>query len=129
VEYGRYLASDVAGCINCHTRVDMKTGTFAAPIFSGGAELPSHSVPGQVFVSPNLTPHRDDGWLEGWSEDAFVARLRGGRVHEGSPMPWGPYRRLSEDDARAIYRFLRALPPAAGGPSPKARQVLLQAEL
>jgi hypothetical protein len=34
-------------------------------------------------------------------------------------MPWGAYRQLSDDDLRAIYRFLRTVPPIehARGPA------------
>ena len=124
-EYGRYLAHSVANCVGCHTKIDMRTGAFAGPLFGGGAEHPSNDDPKQLFVSPNLTPDPTSGWLNGWSEDAFVARLTGGRVHHGSPMPWEAFSRMSADDARAIFRYLRALPPAAGGPSPADRRAVL----
>lgn len=126
-EYGRYLANSVGGCASCHTKVDMKTGQLDAPAFSGGGEIPSEEDPSRVYVTPNLTPHPTAGWLEGWSEDAFAARLRGGRVHSDSPMPWESYRNISEADARSIYRYLRSLPAAPGGPDVKTRAVLATA--
>ena len=30
----------------------------------------------------------------------------------GSPMPWEGFRRMDEDDLRALYRYLETVPPA-----------------
>ena len=32
VENGRYLANSVGNCVNCHTKLDMRTGAFAGPL-------------------------------------------------------------------------------------------------
>lgn len=125
-EYGRYLANSVGNCVACHTKLDMRTGELVGPHFAGGAVHPSTTDPAQSFVTPNLTPDTRWGWLNGWSEDAFVARFRAGRVHEGSPMPWEAFARIDEADTRAIYRYLRTLPPAPGGPDPKDRSSVAQ---
>jgi mono/diheme cytochrome c family protein len=119
--YGRYLAHSVGNCVACHTKVDLRTGALLAPPFSGGAVHPSTTDPGQSFLSPNLTPDARWGWLNGWSEDAFVARLHAGRVQPGSPMPWEAFAHIDEQDARAIYRYLITLPASPGGPDPKDR--------
>jgi hypothetical protein len=55
-EYGGYLANDVANCLTCHTKVDMRSGAFIGPRFAGGNELDSHASPSKKFVTPNLTP-------------------------------------------------------------------------
>lgn len=128
-EYGKYLANSVANCVGCHTQVDLRTGQPTGPAFGGGAKHPSTDDPKKVFLSPNLTPDPTSGWISDWSEDVFVARFRVGRVHVGSPMPWTAFKRMSDDDLRALYRYLRSLPPAAGGPDPSNREaVLLNAE-
>jgi len=124
--YGRYLANSVGNCAGCHTKVDMRTGDFIGPKFGGGAAHPSSTDPSRQFVTPNLTPDPRWGWLNGWSEQAFVARFRAGRVREGSPMPWEAFARVSEDDARALYRYFRSLPAAPGGPDPKDRDSVAQ---
>ena len=120
-EYGRYLANSVGNCAGCHTKIDMRTGDFIGPKFGGGAEHPSSTEPGKNFVTPNLTPDSRWGWLNGWSEDAFAARFRAGRMRQGSPMPWEAFSRMSEDDARALYRYFKSLPASPGGPDPKDR--------
>jgi mono/diheme cytochrome c family protein len=119
--YGRYLAHSVANCVGCHTKMDMRTGELVGPALAGGGEHPSTLDPSQHFITPNLTPDARWGWLGGWSEDAFVARFRAGRIRAGSPMPWEAFANISENDARALYRYLQTLPPTPGGPDPKDR--------
>jgi mono/diheme cytochrome c family protein len=38
-------------------------------------------------------------------------RMRGGRMHKTSPMPWGSFKRLSDNDLKAIYRYLKTVKP------------------
>ena len=123
--YGRYLAHSVANCVGCHTKTDLRTGKVDGPLFGGGSALPSHINSSETFVPPNLTPDPRWGWINGWSESAFVARLRAGRVHQGSPMPWAAFQRMTEDDLRAIYRYLQSVPRAEGGPDPKDRNAVM----
>jgi mono/diheme cytochrome c family protein len=119
-ENGRYLAHHVANCVSCHTRMDMRTGQLADPLFGGGGEHPALDG-SKTYLSPNLTPDPRWGWIEGWDASAFSARLRSGADREGSPMPWRAFKELSDEDARAIYLYLRSLPKAEGGPDPRER--------
>jgi mono/diheme cytochrome c family protein len=125
--YGEYLTHDVGNCVMCHTKVDLRTGAFAGPKFGGGAEHEAVNNPAKTYVTPNLTPDPRWGWLQGWSEDAFVSRFKSGRVHSDSPMPWEAFSSMTETDVRAIYRYFQTLPPARTGPDPKQRQVVLAA--
>ena len=125
--YGDYLTHNVGNCVMCHTKVDMRTGAFVGPMFGGGAEHEASGNPNKKFLSPNLTPDPRWGWLQGWTEDAFVARFHGGRVHGDSPMPWEAFQRMTDDDLRAIYRYLQTLPPAQTGPDPRRHDVVLTA--
>ena len=109
-EYGRYLVHSVANCVGCHTKIDMRTGAFTGPPLAGGATHPSFSKPGTSFVTPNLTPHPRTGRIASWPEDLFLARFRMGKGAEGSPMPWPAFSRMSDDDLRAIYRYLKTVP-------------------
>jgi mono/diheme cytochrome c family protein len=110
-EYGRYLAHDVANCVGCHTQRDLRTGAFTGPALGGGMVIESHGAPKQRFVTPNLTPDPATGRIIRWSEDAFVQRFRGAQASP-SPMPWSSFARMSESDLRALYRYLRSVPPA-----------------
>jgi hypothetical protein len=64
-----------------------------------------------VFVTPNLTPDPETSPIGRWSEDTFMARFRRSQQVPGTPMPWGAFARLTDDDLRALYRYLRSLPP------------------
>jgi mono/diheme cytochrome c family protein len=125
VENGRYLANAVGNCAMCHTKVDMRTGAFAGPLFGGGAVHPSPTDPAKKFVTPNLTPHPRWGWIASWPEEVFVARVHMGRQREESPMPWPAFQGMHDDDLRAIYRYLRSLPAVEGGPDPGVQDAVV----
>jgi hypothetical protein len=42
-------------------------------------------------------------------------------------MPWHGIKRQSDDDLRAIYRYLRTVPPAEGGPDPSVQDAVVVA--
>ncbi len=58
------------------------------------------------------------------SEDDFVGRFRAGRVLPGSPMPWQGFQRMSEDDLRAMYRYLRTVPPVSNDVGPPVTELV-----
>ena len=49
--------------------------------------------------------------MASWTEQDFVDRFRRGPSFAESIMRWGAYRRMADDDLRAIYRYLRGLEP------------------
>ena len=110
IERGEYLANNVSSCVSCHTNRG-PDGALVGPHFGGGQRMDVAADPTKVFVAPNLTPDRETSPVGAWSEDTFVARFRAGEVVPGTPMPWGAFARFTDDDVRAIYRYLRSLPP------------------
>jgi mono/diheme cytochrome c family protein len=109
VENGKYLVEFVANCWACHTERSQKTGELVGPRFGGG-RLEDELEPAKRFWNaPNLTSH-PTGRVGQMGEAAFLARMKGGRVYELSPMPWNSFARLADDDLRAIYRYLRTVP-------------------
>lgn len=110
IERGKYLANDVGNCVSCHTKLD-DVGRPIGPSFAGGGRHVSSDASGRIFVSPNLTPDAATGRITQWSEDTFVLRFRTGAGPSGSPMPWRAFGNIPEDDVRALYRYLRSLPP------------------
>lgn len=121
VERGRYLAEGVSDCAGCHTQRNPMDGSFTGPRFAGGGSFDVGSRPGHVLITPNLTPDPATGRVTDWTEDQFVARFRTGRLIKESPMPWGPLRKMSDDDLRSIYRYLKTLPPVSN-PTPEGFQ-------
>lgn len=118
-EYGEYLAFSVANCYGCHTNRDLQTGKFIGEPYAGGFKFgPDATTGGWTFQTPNLTPDPETGVMASWSEEHFIERMRGGRVHMTSPMPWGPFSRLSDSDLKAVYRFLKTVKPVKQDNSP-----------
>jgi len=112
VEYGKYLAYAVANCRGCHSNRDMKTGEYIGEDYAGGLVFgPDNLTDGWIFTTPNLTNDPESGIMYGWSEEDFIARMRQGRVHANSPMPWAAVQHMDEGDLRAVYRFLMSVPP------------------
>jgi mono/diheme cytochrome c family protein len=111
VERGGYLATSVSSCVGCHTNRGSR-GESVGPRFAGGQVMEIEDDPGHVYVTPNLTPDPATGHIYSWSEDDFVARFRQGKIRPVALMPWGAFSRMTEDDLRSIYRYLRSLPPA-----------------
>lgn len=123
VENGRYLAESVSLCWACHTQRDMVSGKLVGPRYAGATGFTEASDPGHVWSPPNLTKDPATGVLGRLSEDQFVARFRAGRVLPGSPMPWEHFSRMTEDDLRAIYRFLATLPAVRRDVGPAVQAV------
>jgi mono/diheme cytochrome c family protein len=109
--YGDYLANTVGRCESCHTPRNLKTGEFLGAPLSGGMPFKSRLRPSMMFVTPNLTPDPATGHITSWSEEMFVNRMKAGAAFADSPMPWGSYRRMTDTDLRALYRYLRSLKP------------------
>lgn len=111
IEYGHYMANYVANCYGCHTAFDPQTAKYIGKPFAGGFYFePAPETGGYGFITPNITPH-GSGRLDGWNEATFLSRMRGGRIHQGSPMPWGPYSRMDDVELKAIYKYLQTVEP------------------
>lgn len=98
VEYGKYLASS---CTGCHGQN-----------YGGG------KIPGSDAGAPsaaNLTPA---GHLSSWTEDQFITTIRTGLTPEGKNidpayMPWTAFAKMSDDELKALFMFLKTLPPVS----------------
>lgn len=111
IEYGKYLSEAVANCMGCHTERDLKTGAFIGEPYAGGFVFEDASTQMWRYVTPNITPDTETGIMSAWSEEQFIERMRGGRIHMTSPMPWGPFSRLDDTNLKALYRFLQTVEP------------------
>ena len=84
--------------------------------FLGNSHMTAWAGPWGISFAANLTPH-DDG-LGLWTEEQFVNSLKTG-THLGvgrpvlPPMPWPAYKNMSDEELKAIFAFLKTLPPVA----------------
>lgn len=84
-------------------------------LFSG--DLTASVGPWGMSFAANLTPDSTTG-LGAWTEEVFVKTLRTGK-HLGMdggrpimpPMPWEMVKNMTDEDLKAIYTYLQALPP------------------
>jgi hypothetical protein len=107
VKRGAYLVT-VAGCADCHTP-QVKGQPVKGLEFAGG--IPFKGPWGNV-ASANITS--DASGISYYDEALFVQVLRTGYVKArelNQIMPWWDYRGMTDDDLKAIFAYLRTLPP------------------
>lgn len=135
---GKYLVS-YGGCSDCHT--PLKFGPHGvepdmarylsghpekaklppppklanSPWFAATAGMTAWAGPWGISYASNLTPDQNTG-LGIWSEDMFVKAMRTGKHMSAGrdilpPMPWQNLAAASGDDLKAIFAYLRSLPP------------------
>jgi hypothetical protein len=121
IERGRYLSKQLMLCSSCHTAFDMGGMKYTGPEAGGSLPDPSHGKDSdKEFVAPNLTS--DPTGITGRMDEAtFVARIRGGRIHASSIMPWEAFQSTTESDLRSVYRYLKSLPPIKNDVGPTYR--------
>ena len=103
VEAGRYLAV-AALCNYCHTANWQPKGDVPVEQWLAGNPVGWEGPWGVTFAS-NLRLRAQE-----WTEDQWVQTLKTRKERE--PMPWSSVNQMSENDARALYRFLKSLGPA-----------------
>lgn len=137
VARGKYLVS-FGGCNDCHTPLKMTEkgpepdfsrmlsghpedtklpppGLKPGPWFAATAGMTAWAGPWGISYTANLTPDVNTG-LGIWTQEMFVKAMKTGK-HMGSghdilpPMPWQSLAQLTDDDLKAIYAFLRTVPP------------------
>lgn len=118
VERGEYLANGPANCVGCHSQINPMDLSLSRK-FGGGDPVPDVADPAMEFAAPNITM---GGRVGSWSEDDFVTRFRLGKLLPSSGMPWGPFSNMTDDDLRAIYRYLRSVPALDYDPGPNHRE-------
>ena len=134
VERGRYLVT-VMDCNGCHTPFKMGEPDMTRMLsghpqdvkVAAAPALPSDGMwstainqtntawsgPWGVSFTTNLTP--DPTGLGMWTEQIFLSAIRNGK-HLGTgrailpPMPWRMYGKLTDNDLKAIYAYLRTVP-------------------
>lgn len=109
IEYGRYLAESLGSCRECHTNRNLKTGDYIGEFYAGGMPFEHFENPELNIVSPSLRPDKTTQKIVGFNKEEFIKRLQAGKLTEWSPMPWGPFSRITASDAESIYMYLSSL--------------------
>ena len=135
---GEYLVT-ITGCHDCHTPLkmgargperDMTRMLSGHPeslkmppppvmkgpwAWAGAPTLTAFAGPWGVSYAINLTPDEVTG-IGIWNEALFIKTLRTGR-HWGTsrpilpPMPWENLAKMTDEDLKAMYAYLRSIPP------------------
>ena len=138
VERGEYLVT-IAGCHDCHTPWKMGPEGPAPDMtrmLSGHPEemalpappalqppwgasfalsMTAYAGPWGISYATNLTPDENTG-MGIWTEQMFIDAMRTGR-HMGAsrqilpPMPWPWYGKMTDEDLKSVYAYLRTIPP------------------
>ena len=111
---GKYLANNVAVCMDCHSTRDW--GIYSAPLkegnFGGGGEEFNSQLgfPGN-FYAPNITPAAIGQWTDG---EIFRAVTTGVSKDGHALFPIMGYQRfgkMDEEDVLSIIAYIRTLAP------------------
>jgi len=106
VTKGEYLAR-AGNCFSCHTRHD------GEPYAGGLAFQTPYSFLGEIH-STNITPDPETG-IGTWTEAQFIRAMHSGIAADGRRLfpafPYTAFTLVSEDDLKAIYAFLKTIPP------------------
>ena len=139
VQRGAYLVN-MLGCNDCHTphkmgpkgpEPDMTRMLSGHPadlkmppppdlgkgpwVWAGSGTMTAFTGPWGVSYTMNLTPDPETG-LGKWTEKMFIEAIRTGR-HLGKgrpilpPMPWPAFRNATDKDLKAVFAYLKSLPP------------------
>jgi mono/diheme cytochrome c family protein len=115
VKYGEYLVT-AAVCSDCHTPMTPQGAPDFSKAFSGGFHFKNPVV--DVTVA-NITPDSTTG-IGSWTEEVFLAKFKTNlaATEKGdnpgklqTEMPWGHYAKMKDEDLKAIYAYLRTVPP------------------
>ncbi|MBS2022486.1 MAG: c-type cytochrome [Deltaproteobacteria bacterium] len=113
IALGKYLATGALDCYQCHSK-DFATNDGFVPeksvgFFGGGNQMPD--VTGRLITTANLTPDPESG-LGRWSEADFRRAVREGFRPDHRPLrqPMARMPELTDDEANAIFAYLRTVP-------------------
>ena len=102
----------------------MAGNTQSGPDMSGGIQAdPDPKDPNMEIQAPNLSPDPKTGHLRDWNEEKFLARFGTGEAFVSTPMPWGSYMGMTNEDKRSLWLYLQSVKPTARDTGPTYRKV------
>jgi mono/diheme cytochrome c family protein len=138
VARGKYVVT-ISGCNDCHTPLkmgpngpepdmtrmlsghpeDFKLPPTPSPQppwgFLGSITLTAFVGPWGTDFAANLTPDEETG-IGSWDEALFIRALREGKIQGAGrpimpPMPWMGIAKMTDEDLKAVFAYLRSIPP------------------
>lgn len=125
---GAYLVKGLGHCAMCHTAVNALGGSSESKAFEGGM------IPNQNWYAPSLTSNREAG-LGNWKLQDIADLLQVGVSHRGTvygPMAevvYNSLQYLTDEDAKAMAVYLKALPQKDSTPPPSSQSRLVSPEV
>jgi len=112
-QLGKYLVHNLE-CYTCHS-ADFKTNNYLEPEKSKGYLGGGNKTLNQdrkEIITQNLTPDPETG-IGNWTEEQFVKAVKTGIVKDQPALryPMVPFVNLTDEEAKAIYAYLRTVPP------------------
>jgi len=114
IERGRYLANNVALCMDCHSTRDFSK--YSGPI-KPGTEGMGGEVMGREMGLPGIIPVKNitPAALGNWTDGEIIRALTSGVNKHGDAlfpiMPYPNFIQMSEEDLYAIVAYIRTLKP------------------
>lgn len=124
---GAYLVKGLGHCAMCHTAVNALGGSSESKAFEGGM------IPNQNWYAPSLTSNKEAG-LGNWKIKEISDLLQSGVSHRGTvygPMAevvYNSLQYLTDEDAKAMAVYLKALPQKDSSPAPSSEARLVSPE-
>jgi len=121
---GAYLVQGLGHCAMCHTAINALGGSSESKAFEGGM------IPNQNWYAPSLTSNREAG-LGNWEIQEIADLLQVGVSHRGTtygPMAevvYNSLQYLTDEDAKAMAVYLKALPQRDSEPPPTSQARLV----
>ena len=125
IERGKYLANNVAMCMDCHSKRDFTK--YAGPVIpgseGGGGELfdPKFGLPGMIYAK-NITPDSATG-IGTWTDAEILRAMTQGISKNGDTlfplMPYPNLNRMAKDDLLSIIAYIRTLKPIKNAVAPR----------
>lgn len=115
INWGKYIALYQYECYSCHSK-DFATNNYKTPekspgFYGGGNKM--YQMDGRPITTLNITPDKETG-IGDWSENDFVQAVKTGIVPNGLQAlryPMIPYLNLTDSELKAIYAYLKTIPP------------------
>lgn len=125
LERGQYLATHVAGCMDCHSKRDFTkfSGPPAPGTEGGGGFLFDEKLglPGKIY-SRNITPDNETG-IGTWTDEDILKAITQGISKNGDTlfpiMPYPNYNRMAKEDLVSIIAYIRTLKPIRNKVEPR----------